>query len=214
MKQANRRRSNVKKGLPESIPVQSRGHLPDGEFLAGWLNSDGWGHPVEAQKRLTSLLLELGAVREKSRAGLEIGSPELGAVNELLKEYPWVLQLRSVHPSRTAKRSRLIFVNRPAVPIEQGHTWLGMLLDLMSSGMLDRLRTCAHCGCWFYARLPKAKYHSTSCRQANFRSTAEFQEENKKYQRNYYREWLSPVTGKYAKAAKRRKKENQRGKKR
>jgi hypothetical protein len=189
MDKSQTRRSKVK-ALPGPNPAHS------GEFLAGWLNSDGWSYPVEAQQRLKSLLLELSGVREKAGTGMEIGEAELGPVNKLLKEYPWVLQLRSAHPSRTAKRSFLFFVNRPAGPMEQGHTWLEMILALMSSGLLDRLRTCANCGCWFYARLPKAKFHSIPCRQAHFRSTPEFQEKNKKYQGNYFRQELS-VNKKY-----------------
>lgn len=184
MKRAKRRRLKINKPWQESKPAET------GEFIAEWLNSNGWGYLVEEQQRLKALLLELNGVRAAKR--LEIGEAELGPVNELLKEYPWVLELQSpkTRPGK-APSPRLYFVTEPAGRMEQGHTWLKMLIRLMSLGLLDRMRPCANCGCWFYARLPKAEYHSTLCRQAHFRSTHS-KEEKAEYQKNYYKLWLSP----------------------
>jgi hypothetical protein len=188
MKRAKVRHSKVKKALPKASPAETS----DGELLAFWLNGDGWGNTVEDQQRLKSLLTELSNVREKSRGGMEIGESDLKPVNELLNQYPWILQVYSSHPSPTANRSLLSFLPRPAGRRDQGHAWLSMLVELMSSGLLDRLRMCATCGYWFYARLPKAQYHSAACRQAHFRALPTYQGKNKTYQAQHYREHYSP----------------------
>lgn len=171
----------------------------NGEFVAAWMNSaDGWGASPEAQKRTISLVERLGELRANAIKKLPVDEAEITAVNDSLQKYPWVLRV-FVSPDQ----GKLGFLKFPAPGTEaEGQTWLRMVVQLMEAGLLDRLRRCAHCGIWFYANRPKGKFHSTACRQVYFRSTAEYREQNREYQRKYYKDWRSAATGKQAKERK------------
>jgi hypothetical protein len=65
------------------------------------------------------------------------------------------------------------------------------LIQLARAQLLDRLRKCAHCGIWFFAKKPWARCHNEQCRKAVTRSKPGFQEDNKEYQRLYFRDKLS-----------------------
>jgi hypothetical protein len=74
------------------------------------------------------------------------------------------------------------------------------LFELIRAGLSDRVRKCAHCGVWFFARKPWAKFHPGGvCKEAAARSTDKFREHNLAYQTKYYKNWLSPYRDLYRK---------------
>jgi hypothetical protein len=158
----------------------------DGEFVAAWLNSaDGWGYSRESQERLKSLVMQLNAMSEKALHGKNIEKDELNAINVELERFPWVVRLAGFQPSGAP-----VFFQK-ALTSKKGHTWLEMIIQIVLAGLLDRLRRCAHCGSWFFAKKPKGIYCSTRCRQARFRSTPEYKTMNREYQRKHYQRWHS-----------------------
>ena len=59
------------------------------------------------------------------------------------------------------------------------------LLELSENGYLDRVRTCVHCQCWFYAIRADGKFCRFQCRQQYFRSSPAFKQKRKLYMRGW-----------------------------
>jgi hypothetical protein len=60
------------------------------------------------------------------------------------------------------------------------------LLDLATSGALDRVRRCdnAKCGRWFYRRFLHKRFHAASCAQETFRKNPEWQVRRREYMKD------------------------------
>jgi hypothetical protein len=89
-----------------------------------------------------------------------------------------------------------VFVDLPT-SITSTPSLMFTLVQLARVQLIDRLRKCAHCEIWFFALKPWARFHNELCRKAAARSEPGFQEKNRDYQRNYFRESLSVNQDKY-----------------
>jgi hypothetical protein len=157
--------------------------------------------PGRERDDLVSVLSELQSLR-KNHKGMNDQRPEdFAGVNGVLRRYPWVVELVAIG------REGPLFADFPA-PDSSDFTSLHMrmVVKLARLQLLGQLRQCVHCEAWFFAsRNPKARYCSTACRQAEHRSKPGYKEKNRDYQSRYYRDVLSPVTGRWkAKKATRR----------
>lgn len=167
----------------------------DGKFLAGWLNEESaGGFSKRAQRNIASLLDQLLSLKNEKSS--EKYQKALVPINAVLARYPRVFQFM-----RTVRRGIPVpgFVERPARTAENAYWALGIVIWLARMERLDRVRRCETCKIWFYAVVPKARFHSGDCRQAHHRATPEYREKNREYQRKYYRDILSPKTAKHLK---------------
>jgi hypothetical protein len=65
---------------------------------------------------------------------------------------------------------------------------LELLLKLTQIGDLSRLRRCAHCQNWLYARFRHQTFCSTKCQQKHYTQTEQWKEHRRRYMRNRYRQ--------------------------
>jgi len=65
---------------------------------------------------------------------------------------------------------------------------LELILKLTEVGDLTRLRRCAQCQKWLYARFRHQTFCSTKCQQKNYTQTEEWKEHRRRYMRNRYRQ--------------------------
>jgi hypothetical protein len=64
---------------------------------------------------------------------------------------------------------------------------LELILKLTHIGYLSRLRRCARCQKWLYAKSRQQSYCSVKCQQKNFTQTEEWKAHRRAYMREYYR---------------------------
>jgi len=65
------------------------------------------------------------------------------------------------------------------------------ILRLAESGYVDRVRECAECDRWFFARFRHARFCSPACQQRNYRESPEWKERRNAYMRDYYQKNLA-----------------------
>jgi hypothetical protein len=71
------------------------------------------------------------------------------------------------------------------------------ILRITQIGSLTRLRRCAHCGKWLYAKFRHQNYCSTECQQKNYTQSDQWKAHRREYMRNYYqRTWTKPKKAK------------------
>jgi hypothetical protein len=173
------------------------------------LNDDGRAE----LRKIESLLRTLIELRRRDENGelLLHSDPQMVAVNEILAGYKWVTKLTH------AGAGFLYFTRKTAAPIQQhvsheefqrynesgvwqAHTFSDLIVSLSEDSLLDRVRPCGYCGQWFFGT---GIYHSQKCKQAAYRSKPEVKKRANEYQKKYYKDVLSPVTGFVAKGRKR-----------
>jgi hypothetical protein len=64
---------------------------------------------------------------------------------------------------------------------------LQIILKLTQIGCLTRLRRCAHCHRWLYARFRHQMFCSGRCQQKNYTKSEQFKAHRRRYMRDYYR---------------------------
>jgi|ERR1035437_8769003 hypothetical protein len=64
---------------------------------------------------------------------------------------------------------------------------LQIILKLTQIGCLTRLRHCAQCQKWLYARFRHQMYCSGRCQQKNYTKSEQFKAHRRRYMRDYYR---------------------------
>ncbi len=154
-----------------------------GAILAEWLNSENaWGCSEESKQSTLGFILQLTALRENARKGVKLEEKERDSINAALRRYPWVLQLQGI--SSAGVPAFITFVEDESA--DEAQTWAKMAIDLTRANLLDRLRKCAHCQLWFFAKRPEAEYCSVKCRLAHFRTTERGKALNRKHQRQFY----------------------------
>lgn len=67
---------------------------------------------------------------------------------------------------------------------------LQMILKLTQIGNLTRVRHCARCQKWLYARFRHQVFCSVACQQKNYRQTDEFRDHRRRYMRKRYHEQI------------------------
>jgi hypothetical protein len=69
------------------------------------------------------------------------------------------------------------------------------ILQLAQNGAIHRVRECADCGKWFFARFSHARFCSVACQQRNYRRSPEWRDHRNEYMRAYYKQNLSRKRG-------------------
>jgi hypothetical protein len=152
-----------------------------GRHLAEWLNSENsWGSSEESKQRTLSFILQLASLRENARKGVKLEKKEKDSINAALRRYPWVLQLQGVTSAGVPG-----FAEDESEG-DEAQTYAKMAIDLTRANLLARLRKCAHCQLWFFAKRPEGEYCSRNCYLANYRTTEKFKALNRKHQRQFY----------------------------
>jgi hypothetical protein len=126
----------------------------------------------------------------------EIGEP-LNELNRDLRRYqfrPWL----SPHYDadwHTIRWGVIWYSGHPGRdPMQMGEA-LDTIFDLARAGQLNRLRRCARCRIWLYAKSRHQNYCSTKCQQKQFTQSDRFKEHRRAYMRDRYRR-LFPKTSK------------------
>jgi hypothetical protein len=161
----------------------------------------------ESIARLKETLLALTELRRKARRGEPIQPDELQPVNATLARHQWVTQVEILGDDLRYKN---ILVS-PGAGAEVEESYLRTVITLAQNGMLDRIRRCDECSEWFYARrrhYDKAagSFCSTKHQQKFWRHKPEVKEQRRKYQKKYYRDFLSPATRRSQRGKKKREK--------
>jgi hypothetical protein len=68
---------------------------------------------------------------------------------------------------------------------------LQVMLKLTQIGYLNRLRHCAHCGKWLYARFRHQSFCSVKCQQKQYAQSEEWKTHRRAYMRRYYQKHFS-----------------------
>jgi hypothetical protein len=68
---------------------------------------------------------------------------------------------------------------------------LQVMLKLTQIGYLNRLRHCAHCGKWLYARFRHQSFCSVKCQQKQYTQSEEWKTHRRAYMRRYYQKNFS-----------------------
>lgn len=151
-------------------------------------------------RKIEAMLRALVTLRHREISGDLILSsdPEMITVNEVLAGYKWVTQLYQAEghylyfgqcQAGTDDEFRRDIDNG----IWEARGFADTIVYLANESLLERLRPCPHCGRWFFG---SGIYCSAKCKQAAYRSTPEFKARAAEYQKQYYRDVLSPVTAK------------------
>jgi hypothetical protein len=158
----------------------------NGEFIANWMEKNAKTQSGQSVAILLARLTRLAEIMQSSkawRAGLidatRIREAMEGA--ELLNEaFNVAAEIRRQQvPSYNAAQS--------SWELTETHDTAAMraVLDLLWAGVLDRLRKCKQCCCWFYAHFRHQRYCKPSCQHAFYKSTAEWRSHRRGYMRWY-----------------------------
>jgi hypothetical protein len=170
----------------------------------------------DAVVRLEDMLLRLRVLRNKAARGQPILPDELIPINEYLSRYRWTSQLLALTAENYGKESdRETAVTNPLLHFQDTPVWergegksdkleqliADFIVDLSSGDKLERIQRCDFCQAWFHSRRkpydPNAgTFCCTKHQQKFWRSKPEVKEKRKKYQLQYYKDELSPVTRK------------------
>lgn len=83
-----------------------------------------------------------------------------------------------------AKEPRKAVIHSGLMRLDDG-TVLQLMLDLARAGYLGRLRRCAYCEKWLYAKFRHQDYCSTKCQQEHYRKSEEWRSKRRIYMRDY-----------------------------
>jgi hypothetical protein len=112
----------------------------------------------------------------------------LRSFNSLLQPHTWHLVLGGFRP-RDGKAVP-VFMELPTQESDAGLMF--RLIQLARAGRLDRLRTCAWCGIWFFARTPWAECHDSKCKKKKNDSKPGAKESHAQTAAQHYRMRVSP----------------------
>lgn len=168
-----------------------------GRAVAALMNNP----PTPAQDRIGELLRQMAATIALPDDSEEV--PEaIQRINEMLRPYVW-------RDRFAAKRGEYLFggaVSAAPDPIEDAELLSARcIVELAEQGFARAIRQCPHCHKWFFStRLKRKTYHDNNCRLAHLKTSPEKRAKRREYQKNYYRNVLSPITGRYATKRKKR----------
>jgi hypothetical protein len=156
--------------------------------------------PWELLSDLIRFLNNARAPKDKSIVGIlerllnleKIGPDKidrpLNELNRDLRRYqfrPWVTPHYDAN-WHTARWGVIWCSGRPGRdPMQTGEA-LDTIFDLARAGHLTRLRRCAHCRNWLYARFRHQIFCSTKCQQKDYTETEVFKAQRRQYMRRRY----------------------------
>jgi hypothetical protein len=158
--------------------------------------------PEELLSELVRYLNNARAVRDKNIVGIlerlldleKVGPDKIdGPLSELnrdLRRYqfrPWIVPHYDEN-WHTARWGLNWYSGRPGRDPMHTREALDMIFDLARAGHLSRLRRCAQCRNWLYARFRHQIFCSTKCQQKDYRETEAFKAHRRQYMRRRYYE--------------------------
>ena len=159
-----------------------------GKSVAAYLNDP----PTPARERIAELLRQMAAVIVMSDASEEI--PErIERINQLLRPYVW-------RDRFVVKRGEYLLggaVSAAANAIEDAELLCARcIIELAERGLGRAIRQCPHCSKWFFStRINKKNYCTRACYLDYLKTSPEKLAERRRYHADYYRNILSPITG-------------------
>lgn len=197
--QGRLKRVNIASGLVPSVTL-----LDDlVRFLNGTKSVRGEGVLVILEKMLRleemtkgidgPILLDFSLEKtapKKLRAQLEVGK-QMALLNRELMKYPSTFRAEVV---RGGSGGADKWVTWRRDTSEKGEERLRMvasealevILRLTQIGYLDRLRHCAHCNTWLYAKFRHQTFCSVACQQKKYTQTDQWRAHRREYMREYY----------------------------
>jgi hypothetical protein len=149
----------------------------------------------EKQRRILELLemcralqARIAVVRQWPASSVDFRGPQI--VTQIKQR---LVRYKSVPAVDIAGPDHKLVVSSRALPLrlydkrqESEVNLVRVLLDLLNTGLIDRLRKCP-CPCekWFVAYKSDKTFRLESCRQKTFRSTPDFKESRRAYMRKY-----------------------------
>lgn len=124
----------------------------------------------EVEKKTALLNRELAKYQFTPRAGVAIGGGGRGASQ-------WFAWWR--RDSREKGEDHLRMMASEALEV---------ILKLTQMGQLNRLRHCAQCKRWLYAKFRHQHFCSVKCQQKNYSDSEEWRAHRRQYMRNRYRQ--------------------------
>jgi hypothetical protein len=119
---------------------------------------------------------QLNSILSFYRFELQIGEVRLGAGR-------WFVRWKSV-----GKKTFTTALSDERIPFKMPFTEADAIMrciQLSEAGYLARVRECANCKKWHYARFSHMRFCSLQCQQANFRSSPEFKAHRRQYLRKH-----------------------------
>lgn len=136
----------------------------------------------------------LERLQQLEKIGASDMDQPLEELNRDLKRYqfrPWVLPHYDQN-WHTARWGVIWCSGRPGRDPMQAGEALDTIFDLARAGQLSRLRRCAHCTNWLFARSRHQIFCSTKCQQKHYTKTEAFRAHRRQYMRHRYYEQSAP----------------------
>jgi hypothetical protein len=134
--------------------------------------------------RLLALLKEAQKLRgqeaKPNKAEQIARTPLLREANQLLRRYSYGLRMGDL------LETRLVEVKPPAVFPSEERAAMHMV-RLSELGLLERVRPCAWCTSWFFARFRHQNYCKRQCQQKAYAVSPKWQKHRREYMQNYRR---------------------------
>jgi hypothetical protein len=140
--------------------------------------------------QLKVVLTTLNELQQRARKGRPVSEADREPVNQALARYHYFTQLEDITSEQAIFRPQP--VGAPAD--DMGREFALHVVTVAQHGMLGRVRSCLQCHKWFLAPRRHSLFCNTAHQQKYWRSLPEVKAKTKKYQRDYYRDHLSPVT--------------------
>lgn len=121
------------------------------------------------------------ALSESSADARALGT-QVSHLNRAVARYTFKPQFPHAPPFSLRWRA-----SRSEAVIPSEHRAILSLLRLLELRLLYRVRACAHCTTWFFARYRHSKFCKTTCQQKYYASSPEFKAERRMYMREYRR---------------------------
>ena len=135
-------------------------------------------HLLNAGKQLPRELTETLA-RVRASRDVRVKSALIGKVNMLLMDYKFFPRIESVRGNDV----RVGWV--PSEPVASANI-VSLWLGLAEERLLSKLKQCAVCSKWFFAKFSHNEYDTVKCREKAAKQDAKRREARRKYERDYY----------------------------
>lgn len=166
-----------------------------GVALAHWLNRDAHGASA-VEKLITDAQVVFGVLESYSTLRKFLNAYKTGKVpdefgdcferfNRSLAVFAPVPQV-DPHEFYEDGRPMSWMVLTEETPLAIVSLQVRLVIDLVASRAILRLRRCKQCGAWYFARLPHQKFCGRRCQAKHFSTTEDFKLNRRQYMRERY----------------------------
>jgi hypothetical protein len=153
----------------------------------------------EPLRQIDCLLTWLAELNRRSVFGEPIHPDDLKPVNEILARFKWITQWVLTSGGILYPQNEMADVD----PTWHSAGWLSsMVVDVIEHDLLDLIRRCDYCQRYYLAKRREWRANNfckTEHQLAYWRARPDVKEKRKKWQKKYYKDYLSPVTRKSSK---------------